>query len=521
MRIAAVVHNSVRKDARVIKEAVSLARAGHTVTVHGISDDDRDETFRLPDSQVTVMLMARRMPEYGPKAPRGPSPLVNPWIRRPLYLAILTAVLAGMLVLANPVLAGLSQVAGGTVQPLRLLAMQVALSATAGLLALIFRFQIAFAVRSARRLLQVRWLPAKLIRLAERPVIRLLPSYGFAQKLAARRQRRNFLPVLTPLMASLSAIPTPDAVHLHDAIALMLAADIRKKMGCSIVWDAHEIYQDMSGANALRGLMNAAVIRAQAPFIDKFITINDSIAEFYRKTYQRLPPATVVMNATERTVPPRYDGRLHKAAGLPARQKILLFQGGFGAERGLRMLVEASQRLTADWTLVLMGWGKLEAELRALAATLHRNGPAPCTVFLPGVPHRELQDWSAGASLGAITYENTSLNHLYCTPNKLWEYPSAGVPILATDLEELGRTVRAHGIGYLLPRAFTAADIANAVNAATDEALSKMRAACRLYMEDNNWAAYEPRLLKIYEVLGAGEADDTARPRAARLQSAA
>jgi glycosyltransferase involved in cell wall biosynthesis len=151
----------------------------------------------------------------------------------------------------------------------------------------------------------------------------------------------------------------------------------------------------------------------------------------------------------------------------------------------------------------MMGWGGLEASLRTLAAQHLRDG-ALATVFLPGVPQRELQQWSAGASLGVVPYENTSLNHLYCTPNKLWEYPSAGVPILCTDLPEMTAMVSEFGFGTLLPRSFAAADIARVVNALDDETLATLRARCAPFIASNNWLQWERALLAVYRNLESG-----------------
>ncbi len=48
--------------------------------------------------------------------------------------------------------------------------------------------------------------------------------------------------------------------------------------------------------------------------------------------------------------------------------------------------------------------------------------------FIPPAPQKELKSWTQGATLGIIPYEGKMLNHWIATPNKLWEYPSAGVP---------------------------------------------------------------------------------------------
>ena len=120
-------------------------------------------------------------------------------------------------------------------------------------------------------------------------------------------------------------------------------------------------------------------------------------------------------------------------------------------------------------------------------------------VFLPGVPQHELQQWSAGATLGVIPYENTSLNHLYCTPNKLWEYPSAGVPVLCSDLIEMTAVLEKYEFGFLLPREFSSADIVSVVSGLSSERLATARVNCTSWLEANNWSVWERNLLAIYD----------------------
>src|SRR5690606_10664221 len=159
----------------------------------------------------------------------------------------------------------------------------------------------------------------------------------------------------------------------------------------------------------------------------------DSIAAWYAEKYPKLAPAVVVMNATEKAPPFDYDGRLHRAAGLPDGARILLYQGGYASKRGLDYLVRSAEHLPADWTLVMMGWGTLEAHRRGVAAEIEvrtLGQRSPPVRFVPPAPQTELPLWTAGGTIGVIPYENVGLNHWFCTPNKLWEYPNAGVPVL-------------------------------------------------------------------------------------------
>lgn len=324
-----------------------------------------------------------------------------------------------------------------------------------------------------------------------------------SRRLSGFAQTKNYESISSALVKSVKRNEPPDIIHIHDHVPLLGARVLKGDFGVPVVWDAHEIYEQLASLDSSLGEYHARIIAENQDLVDGFVTISESFGDFYKEHYAKLPEPTIVMNATMAEPPPLYDGRLHEAAGLPRDQKILLFQGGLGLKRGLRQLVEAAPLLKPNWSVVLMGWGNLEPELRELAKANTRQGSAPAIVFLPGVPQDELLKWSAGATLGVIPYEDAGLNHLYCTPNKLWEYPAALVPILATDLVEMGAIIRKAGIGFLLPRDFDKHDIANAVNGLKDDAWEKARENCKEFIRTNSWEAYAPRLRELYESLSA------------------
>lgn len=294
----------------------------------------------------------------------------------------------------------------------------------------------------------------------------------------------------------------PQVVHIHDHLALAAAQKYKEEFGSPIIWDAHEIYEDLASIQPERAAVNSRIIRENVKFIDGFITLNQSISNFYRNAYPELPEAVLVPNAVERVSRTDYDGRLHKAANLLPDQRIVLFQGGFSPHRGIHALLEASRLLDERWSLVFMGWGSLEEDIRRYTEeqTQRPEGRASVTI-VPGAPHDELLSWTAGASLGTIPYENTGLNHLYCSPNKLWEYPAAGVPILATDMPEMKKKIDQYGIGLTVNRALDPVGIARAINELTDDRLDAMRAQCAMYSATENWQTYEEDLVGLHRRL--------------------
>ena len=298
---------------------------------------------------------------------------------------------------------------------------------------------------------------------------------------------------------SVKATFRPDLVHIHDHLAFTAASRYKQEFGCPIVWDAHEIYEDLASIEEVRAVVNARIIRENVRYVDGFITLNQSIADFYQSKYPALPDAVLVPNAVERVAQTSYDGRLHEKAGLAPDQKILLFQGGYSPHRGISALLEASRHLHDDWSLVFMGWGKLEDEIRGYAdAESSRPEGRAAVAMVPSAPHDELLMWTAGATLGTIPYENTGLNHLYCSPNKLWEYPAAGVPIMASDMPEMKKKIEQYRIGITVDRSLDPDAIAGAVNALSDDDVAQMRQNCAEYTVSEDWQNYAARLTSLH-----------------------
>ena len=121
--------------------------------------------------------------------------------------------------------------------------------------------------------------------------------------------------------------------------------------------------------------------------------------------------------------------------------------------------------------------------------------------FIPPAKQTVLRNWTAGADLGVIPYENTCLNHWFCSPNKLWEYPVAGVPILASPFPELRREIEGAGIGRLLPEALDGPGLRRVVASIDSESMAEMKTSCHEFARRDHWGVYQDRLLDLYRRL--------------------
>lgn len=328
----------------------------------------------------------------------------------------------------------------------------------------------------------------------------------------------------------------PDIVQCHEIGTLPAAVALKKKLGCKVIYEAHEIYDDLASSTMQRLKLHRKIHRRCLPAVDGFITVNEDIGDYYKASYPSLPTPIILPNS----VYPKqvvYDGRLHEAADLPADAKIILYQGGFSPNRGLSFLLEAAFSLPEGWTVVFMGGGPLEGPLRKRAEKLQNQlyetaktkffhalpdgtrlsaeGPAKThdidtlkhagvldkVRFVPMAPHSELVEWTSGATIGVIPYENIGLNHWFCSPNKIWEYPNAGVPILASRLHYLSRVIDEWKIGWTFATDPSVAEIVSAIRSITEDDITEKKANCAGFIAAENYPIHEKRLLGLIETM--------------------
>ena len=295
---------------------------------------------------------------------------------------------------------------------------------------------------------------------------------------------RGPMPVWTAYFLQATPAEGFDAIHCHDLWTLPAAIEMRRRYcpDAKLIYDSHELFPFQ---------VNYRIV----------ITVNDSIADEMAKLYS-IPRPAVIWNSVES--PPNGNPLDEKVFrdhfGCPEEGFRVLFQGCFTAERNMENLVRAFALLDGDTHLLLLGGGPVEPALRRL----HRRLGLRNVFFGPWAPQTILPRFVRRADLGIIPYSGRgNLNNLYCSPNKLFEFIEARVPICANDLPELRRIVAGSDIGDVYPMD-SAEEIAEAIrdcrarcerNEFTHEARETAR-------DRYSWATQEGTLLRLYDELG-------------------
>ena len=244
-------------------------------------------------------------------------------------------------------------------------------------------------------------------------------------------------------VAALRADPGADVYHAMGFLALPVALRLaREHPDARVIYDARDVYAESNNIARLPAPLRTLFARrerAWARRADAILTVNDGVADLLAARWGVERP-TVVMNCSPAWTPPKPPPNLlREALGLPARTPVVLYHGGFMADRGLQELVAAMRRPGLERAhLVLLGSGALEPELRRLAAEPESAGRVH---VLPPVPPEELLPWVASADVGVMPNQPRTLNERLSTPNKLFECLAAGTPVGSSDFPERRRIV--------------------------------------------------------------------------------
>lgn len=252
----------------------------------------------------------------------------------------------------------------------------------------------------------------------------------------------------------------PDLILARDLPMAPLAVAVARARKVPVVADLAEPYPD-----SLRSIYQFN----DPSFIDRFVR-NPKIADWVeRAVVRRIDEAIVVCpEAQERlervglpsgrcTVvrnTPDSESLVRAGRAIPVlaewkEQFIILFSGLLAGDRGLDTAIQAMQRLEKKrpgrFRLLIVGDGPVHD---ALKTQTHQLELSACIRFMGRVPYAELADIIEGCSLGILPFRQCP--HIDASlANKLFEYMSLGLPVVASDVPPHRRVIQDAGNGLL------------------------------------------------------------------------
>jgi glycosyltransferase involved in cell wall biosynthesis len=505
-----VVDNDVVIDSRVRKEATSLAGVGYRVTVVGLAGTGLPSEERVGDALILRVEVPRRILEekWDQRVRRRQRrlPLVG-YRSRSAYDAARLRIQARR-------------------RDVETAAGRALASYEAGELA-----RPAFQLGALGRGLRQVGLDAREIVIRGRGVMRHRMNraakrlWGAWDGLVAQRGTAAGWRRVTPGMDDfeISYGPVidqlePDVVHAQDVFSIGLAARASARARLAgravpLVYDAHEFVPGLARHAGRSPRYAAAIESLEREYIGDaalILTVGPAVAQAIATHYGLEQTPTVVLNTPAKDAAARDGPTIRDTAGLDEAVPLLVYSGGLKRVRGVDVAISALEHLPMVHLAVVCipdARTPLVGELRAQAGEL---GVADRVHFVDPVPSDDVVSFLSSADLGVQPMLGGIVNHELALPNKLFEYLRAGLPMVVTDLQELGRFVREHGLGETFSSG-NAVDMAESVQKVLANPHPYRRAASDpALLAEYSWEHQAEALVTAYDdLLGT---QDTPRP---------
>lgn len=295
-----------------------------------------------------------------------------------------------------------------------------------------------------------------------------------------------------------------DVYHFHDPELLPVGLLIKLLSGRPIIYDVHEHYPERiltkewipAWLRRVISVLFRYLENGLASFIGALVVVNDKLAERFSGKSQ------VVTVANYLRIEEKACGRTMEAAYGLKRGSYLVYAGLIAGDRGISQCIQAFKALKYD-DLHLVYAGRVDEtvppELRAI---LDGSKPVPGFHYLGLLPYEAIPGLLQNALAGLLCFQPTP-NNILGTPNKLFEYMGAGIPVIASDFPFIRDVVNSVDCGILVDPT-SIEEISAAVRYLLnhpDEAVKKGENGRRAVEEKYNWESEGRKLLRLYEEL--------------------
>jgi len=234
----------------------------------------------------------------------------------------------------------------------------------------------------------------------------------------------------------------PAIVHVNDLDPLPAGWLAARFSGAKLVYDSHELWP-AGRVSVLRGKWFRFLLRTTERFFarrcDAVFQATPSRAKAFAEIYGLSQPLTLRNCPTYQQPTP--SDVLREKVGVPPEGRIAVYCGSVTSGRGIEPTLEALALLPDDVHLVFLGHAEPDYMQVLQAFCRQRRSLEQRVHWIPLVPYDQIIMHLVGADVGLCLIQNHSLSYYLSSPNKLFEYMMAGLPVVGSNFPEIGAVI--------------------------------------------------------------------------------
>jgi glycosyltransferase involved in cell wall biosynthesis len=272
--------------------------------------------------------------------------------------------------------------------------------------------------------------------------IRIQGHYGEAGFGVACEVFRFWIAAIISLYRHRSAF---SIIQCQDLNTLLPGIVISKMYRKKLIFDCHDPYPEMISTTHSRALVQAAkwMEKWMCRGVDAVITVNHQMKRRFEKICNK--PVFVIYNYPDavKFTPVK--------VGRPRRKKVVIGRiGSIQEAAGIEETVSAFTKCLRRHRLSLLFVGRISDSFRArfmnMIKPIRKN-----VEIVEDVPYHKIPDFYQRMDISMVLYPARGIAP-YISPMKLFESMAMKVPVVATDVGEIRRTVEKSGCGIVIRR---------------------------------------------------------------------
>lgn len=272
-----------------------------------------------------------------------------------------------------------------------------------------------------------------------------------------------------------------DLFYAHDYFSASVAEWTKRKFPRKVVvYDSHELIFPAEGfSTTLRDSFFRFFEKRTIRSADLIVCASNERKRLMLKYYKMKKSPIVIENVS--LLPDLDDEyskglieKIEKAIG--NKKTRLVYAGILVSGRKIDRLIDVVSNRN-ETTLLIIGEGPDRERLQDMAEKKIKGR----YFFTGGLPYQYMGAVLKKCSVGYISYPTDSLNNTYCAPNKIYEYASVDLPMIATENPTIRRFFDVYSIGVIdndLGRAF---DV-------VQKDLMDFKTNCKSFTDNHPWS---------------------------------
>ena len=288
-----------------------------------------------------------------------------------------------------------------------------------------------------------------------------------------------------------------DLIVANDLDTLLPGFLISKLKRVKLVYDSHEYFTGLPEIQERRFVKYVwtNIERVIFPGLKYVITVSEPIASLYTDMYGIRPVVIRNLSKNADLITPF----LHSDLGVDLKDILLVIQGtGINIDKGAEELIDALS-MTEGISLLVIGSGDIIYMIKKKVGELKI---AEKVKFIPTVPWNILMKYTKSADIGMCLEKDTNLNYRYCLPNKLFDYISAGIPVIASNLPETRKIIIDNNCGIIIDMVTPGAIVKSLDDLKMKpDMLTEFRRNAKIAAKSLNWETESKKVEDLYKLI--------------------